>query len=258
MAVGSIAFGYGIKEKCQLVHPSNNTRFAPYASSSAVLDVLNRLRDVGLPNPVTLEGLASVGVPTSMASLTMRALKFLGLIDDEGQHQRRLQDLRLANALDYPVVLSEVVQSAYPEVFEIVDPAKHGFDEVANAFRPYVPQKQRDKMVRLFLGLCEEASLAPEQPKRRSRSRGPKPRPRIPDEQARDPHVQHIAAITPQSSTQSNSTKTLMKSFVAELPDNGKWTSGHRDKWLAAVTSAVDLMISVSDDQSGVTDQNDP
>ena len=233
------------------------TRFAPYSSSQSVIEVINRLRDVGLPDPLTMEGLGSIGVPPTVASPTMRAIKFLGLVDEDGNQQAALQKLAVSSSDEYPSVLSEIVKSAYAEVFAIVDPAKHDFEKVSDAFRPYTPQKQRRRMVRLFLGLCEEANLVPEQPKRQQQSEATRQRKRTVSDTAQDEQTQQVEPPLP-AATPSNGTKLLINSFVAELPDSDEWTTDHRQRWLAAVTSAVDLMITVSDATTDTVARDDP
>ena len=236
-----------------MTNSSIEVSFAPYASPNSVISVIHRLRDVGLPDPLTLDGLSSVGVPPTMVGPTLRSLKFLGLVDDDGQQLPTLQHLKVATSDDYPTVLAEIIQTAYSDVFTIVDPAKHGFDQVLDAFRPYIPQKQRRKMVRLFLGLCEEASLASEQPKRRRSQRATRVPTRMVDTTKSDLSPMPSqgpaqVAVTPVvASTPANGAKSLISSFVAQLPDSGVWTADHRERWLQAVKSTVDLMISVSD-----------
>ena len=234
-----------------MTNASLEVSFAPYASPNSVIDLIHRLRDAGLPDPLTLDGLGLVGVSPSMVSPTLRSFKFLGIVDDDGQKLPAYQRLSVATSEEYPGVLADVVKSAYSDVFNIVDPGKHDADQVEDAFRQYIPQKQRRRMVRLFLGLCAEAGLAPEQPKRR-RGQGTVRSTTRPTETVhpdRQPNVPQDPP--PVASAPNNATEVLVGSFVAQLPDSGEWTRDHRERWLRAVESAVDLMIAVSDSDEG-------
>ena len=231
--------------------------FAPYASPNSVIHLIHRLRDTGLPDPLTHDGLGLVGITPSMVSPTLRSFKYLRIVDDDGQKLSAHQSLSTATSEEYPGVLGEIVKSAYEDVFRIIDPAKHDFEQVEDAFRKYNPQKQRRKMVRLFLGLCEEAGLAPEQPKRRRGQGTTKVAPRVVEVATQDQQSNQPQTLPSVAPSTPNSAKALMNSFVAQLPD-GKWTSDHRVKWLNAVTSAVDLMITVSDSDEVQITANDP
>ncbi len=56
-------------------------------------------------------------------------------------------------------MLAEILKAAYADIFRIVDPATATSVQLTDAFRGYQPQKQRDRMVTLFVGLCKEAGL---------------------------------------------------------------------------------------------------
>ena len=109
--------------------------FAPYAPAKAVLGVVERFRDRGLPEPLTTGALEQVGVPASMAPRTMQALRFLGLVDEGGNRLEGFEQLRRAKTDEYPGVLAEMVRAAYLPVFTIVDPATDSDTAIADAFR---------------------------------------------------------------------------------------------------------------------------
>ena len=135
--------------------------FVPYASANSVIQVIKQYRDRGLQEPLTQTGLEQIGAPTSMASFTLRTLAFLGLMDEGGYFTTDFRRIRQANTTEYPAVLEEIIRKAYVRVFNIVDPAKQDVTSIVDAFRIFEPSKQRDKMVALFMGLCEEANIVP-------------------------------------------------------------------------------------------------
>ena len=144
--------------------------FAPYAPVRNVLDVITRRRNRGLPDPVTPQVLGSIGIPAGNGPRTLQALRFLGLLRDDGSHTEAFSNLARSTETEYPGLLAEFVRRAYELVFTIVDPASDGTVAVTDAFRQYRPEAQRQKMVTLFMGLCEAAGIT-DHPVRRRRSR---------------------------------------------------------------------------------------
>ena len=222
-------------------------KFAAYASSKVMLHIFTRFRDTGLPEPLTFEGLERIGVPPSMTSPAFRALRFLGLVDDDGHRLPEFERLRRATSAEYQDTLAEIIRGSYVEVFNIVDPARDSYERVHDAFRGFDPANQRQKMVRLFLGLCEEANIVPPQPKRHRTSRtsrrteidaNPTEVPVPPPEPS--PH-------SPPGTEMQLKSHDLIDAIVAQLPDEGKWSKSRRDRWLAAIASAVDLLIETVD-----------
>lgn len=227
-------------------------KFAPYASSNVMLDIFTRFRDTGLPEPLTFEGLERIGVPPTMTSPAFRALRFLGLVDDGGHRLPEFERLRRASSAEYQDTLAEIIRRSYVEVFNIVDPGQDSYERVHDAFRGFDPASQRKKMVRLFLGLCEEANIAPPQPKRRRTSRTSRrtqidanPTEVLVPPPAPSPQSPPVADMQPKSND-------LIDAIVAQLPDDGKWNKLRRDRWLAAMTSAVDLLIETVDVEGDV------
>jgi hypothetical protein len=86
-------------------------------------------------------------------------VKFLGLVDSRGGLTEAAERIRRASTEEYPGLLAEIIRAAYGPVFTVVDPAQDSEVKVADAFRQYDPAGQREKMVTLFLGLCEEAEI---------------------------------------------------------------------------------------------------
>ena len=232
------------------------TQHAPYAPANSVLDVVRRARERGLPDPVSLATLEQIGISHGIAPRTLQALKFLGLLDDEGGHTDSFNRLRRATTEEYPNTLAEIIRSAYNSIFQIVDPAQDELTSIDDAFRGYSPPSQRDRMVRLFMGLSYEAGLVSEE--------------KLPSKQPRTRRQQSTERPTTQSTKQKRTatkeeprreepqreiedTRTdyrLVNVLVQQLPRDGKWSKKRRDLWIQTMTSAVDLVVEVEEPET--------
>jgi hypothetical protein len=97
---------------------------APYAPMENVLLVIRRFRERSLPETLDTEELTRVGIPEGNATRTLRALRFLGLLDNDGERTELFDRLGRASTHEYPEVLAEILREAYHDIFEIIDPAK--------------------------------------------------------------------------------------------------------------------------------------
>ena len=145
--------------------------FAPYAAVNNVMEVITRRRERGLPSPLTTKALESISIPPGNISRTLQAIRFLGLMEDDGSQTELFDRLARAGEQDgeHREILGEVIKNAYHAVFAIVDPAQDGDMAIHDAFRQFVPEAQRDRMVSFFLGMCGRAGITA--PKRREVSR---------------------------------------------------------------------------------------
>jgi hypothetical protein len=155
---------------------------APYAPLAHVLRSIDLYREKA-PATMTKELLMRVGFPAAYANRTLRALKLLDLVDDDGTPTDAFKELRRATDGEYPARLEQVIRAAYSDVFEVVDPTTDGEAAISSAFAFNEPAAQRDKMVVLFRGLCEAAGipLAGASPRKRTMRAGggytPRPSP---------------------------------------------------------------------------------
>lgn len=231
------------------------TEFAPYAYTRNVMQVITRRRERGLPNPLTAQVLETISIPTGNVSRTLQALRFLGLIEDDGSHTELWDGLTRANEREgqYRESLEEIVRGAYHRVFEIVDPAQDGDIAIHDAFRQFQPEAQRGRMQTLFLGMCQEAGVI--QPRGRER-RADASRSQLRENQQRQRRP------TPQLSKQQrgqaqegiqrrleDDDSHLLFAVIRQIPTQRQWTADRRRRWLSAVEAAVDLMVDVVDNE---------
>ncbi len=254
---------------------TDTEKFAPYAPSPSVLSVIRRLRERSLPDPLTAQELTRMSISEGLTNRTLRALSFLGLIDEEGHRTPTFERLGKASSNEYPELLGEVIKEAYKEVFTIIDPADATDIEIDNAFRLYEPRAQRGRMITLFRGLCQEAGLMsgePPQSVKRSRMATPKPtsqsngarRPKsepkdaefesVPDEVSTSQASQPVKA-KPITSTEEY---VIMQGVLSKLPFAEKaWTQAQRAKWLKAVAANVDMLFELKDPPTEIEMEED-
>jgi hypothetical protein len=240
---------------------SEQTNFAPYAPAKAVLGVIERYRERGLPDPLTTGNLEQVGVPASMGPRTLQALRFLGLIDEGGNRLESFEQLKRAKTDEYPAQLAEIVRAAYLPVFTVVDPATDTDTAVADAFRGYEPGAQREKMLALFRGLVSAAGIVERQ--HQARGGAPKkptggalaPRPKP----GKKPTAQQAEPVSQDRSSDDEAMLDirLITAIIQQLPRDRRWSTSRRQRWLGAITSAVDLLIE-TDDSAGVAQAEKP
>lgn len=139
--------------------PLQSNGSAPYAPPATVLAVIDRARERGLPSQITKEVLGRAGVPESLIPRTLQSLQLLELINADGTWTQNLDDIRRSPEAEFQSRLAETIHDVYADVFQYVDPAKDNGSAVRDAFRAYTPHGQQDRMVTLFLGLCQKAGI---------------------------------------------------------------------------------------------------
>jgi hypothetical protein len=230
--------------------PVTAERPAPYAPSTAVLDIVDRRRNRGLQAPITGEVLQRAGVSDSLIPRTLQALQTLDLIDDNGAPTPTFETIRLAPDAEYKQRLAEWLKGAYADVFAFVDPMADDETRIRDAFRSYQPHGQQGRMVTLFLGLCKAAGMVPE---------------KTPSATTQRPAPSRAAAIRPRSlgttlrnlATPSGAQNRAIHSnpsgipapiagLLAKLPPDGQgWTKESRQKFVSTFEAVLDFCFPV-------------
>lgn len=134
-------------------------QFRPYAAPSNITAVINRARTRNLPETVNNDFLRIAGVPEQAWSRVMQALRFLNLIHEDGRPSETFEALASATDSQYRELLENIIRDAYRAEFTVVDPEQDPQPRIIDAFQPYKPRSQIQRMVMLYLGLCREAGI---------------------------------------------------------------------------------------------------
>jgi len=234
------------------------TRFGPYAPKKAVVGVISRYRERNIPDLLTIGSVQQIGVPSSMAHRTLQALRFLGLIDENGGRTPAFERLKRATSEEYQDELAEIVRAAYLPVFTIVNPGEDSDVAINDAFRQFEPSTQREKMIALFRGLCDEAGIT--QPATR------RPKPQVTNGRVRTDPLRVNRPLRSQDARRNSDDQPsrpenlpqhaagfdyqVISAIIQQLPRDARWTAERRDRWLQAMTAAIDLLIELDDGTS--------
>lgn len=222
---------------------------APYAPTSAVLGIIERHRDRGVPSPIDSEVLGRAGVSDSLIPRTLQALEVLELINENGKLTDTLEALRTAPQAEYQQRLAEWLKKVYADVFSYVDPSQDDEVQVRDAFRSYNPVGQQSRMVSLFMGLCAAAGLAPEKPAKTNKPKQTSTK-RAPISK-RPPARKRAASTTrPNAGTEIGGGKipSALAGLLASLPDEGKpWPKERRDRFVATFESVLDFCFPIGE-----------
>lgn len=236
--------------------PVTQEKPAPYAPTSVILALLDRHRQRGLPTPITPEVLSRAGVTDSLNSRTLQALQVLDLIDEDGKPTPVFEGLRLAPEAQYKERMAQWLTEAYADALSFVDPATATDTEIRDAFRGYKPTGMQDRMVTLFIGLCEAAGLSPERKRRASApSNGQrKVAPANVNRKIREiiqPKTDPERAVpAPQHHARGHQTLGLppaLSGLMASLPPEGStWTKVDRDRFVDTFKAVLDFCYPVT------------
>lgn len=226
---------------------------APYATVSAILDIIDRYRNRGLVKPITADVLGSAGVSDSLVPRTIQSLQTLDLIDEAGNPTETLEGLRRAKEPEFKAQLSAWIRSAYADVLSFVEPTDSE-TAVRDAFRTYNPVGQQARMVSLFLGLCRAAGMRPGDLAKEARPATPQ---RKLSNARQNPQRKPSSAVP--SSSAASAVPPAIAGLLASLPAEGKgWSQEARQKFLKTFEAVLDFCYPLSTDVNDEADDINP
>lgn len=126
----------------------------PYAPPENLERIFKRARSNGWPPKVNADYLLQIGLTEANIPRVLVALRSLGITDETGSVTQAGENLHLASEAEWPLVLQDILRTAYADIFKVVNPEQAPRQAVRDAFRPMRPTGQQDRMVTMFLGLC--------------------------------------------------------------------------------------------------------
>lgn len=223
--------------------PVTADRPAPYAPTSAILTLIERHRNRGLPSPINADVLARAGISDSLVPRTLQSLQTLDLVDEEGRPTQILEAIRLAPQAEYQRRLADWLTATYADALTFIDPATADETAIRDAFRSYKPTGMQSRMVSLFSGLFAAAGIAPEKPRQRQPARQPAARP--PQKRTAAPPrrdaPQKPASIEVAQTAGSGLPPALAGLLASLPPEEHGWTREQRDRFVATFSAVLDF-----------------
>ena len=141
-----------------MANKGKNKRKAPYISAAALSQFFDHIRYVSTPKKVDAGLLRDYGVSEGNVFALMSALKFLGVIDNEGSPTPAYNSLQVMGE-EFISNLQEVVNTAYADLFARLDVSRDSREHIRNYFSRNYGASQSNKATILFLDLCREAGI---------------------------------------------------------------------------------------------------
>lgn len=224
----------------------------PYAPVGSTITVIRKMRNGGLPSPLNGTTITRLGVTQGNAGRTVATIKFLGFVDEHGHETDLVGAISKASTSEYPEVLGDILRQAYAEIFGVIDPSTATDLEFDDAFRGFDPLKQRGRMVKLFVGLCQEAGIKDGEPSFYAprKRKDPPPKQNGSQSNASQNGNGHLVAnpvqeTPPQAKSKveksfSSESYPILSAYFSQLPADNEWTSEEsRNKWLQGIELAL-------------------
>jgi hypothetical protein len=133
-------------------------RLAPYVPVATLHSFLERIRWVTTPKKVDKKLLDEYGIPEPNKSALLSALKFLGLIEDNGTPTSLFRKLQ-SSGDEFRSNLEEVVRKSYADLFVRFDVLKGDREKICNYFATNYSPATAKKATILFIDLCKEVGV---------------------------------------------------------------------------------------------------
>ncbi|WP_159946310.1 DUF5343 domain-containing protein [Rhizobium sp. 18065] len=218
----------------------------PYAPASAIIGLIERHRNKGLPSPVDGEVLGRAGISDSLIQRTLQAMQTLGLLDEDKRPTDTLEGLRKAPESDYKIRIIEWLNIAYADALAFIEPGTADETDIRDAFRSYKPVGQQDRMVTLFIGLYTYAGARSERAARQAPVRKGVPTKPVPITRSARQPVSLSSRLPGVPSSVAplgmNALPPALAGLLASLPPQGEsWTNERREAFVKTFSAVLDF-----------------
>ncbi len=131
---------------------------APYIGWSTWNRLIERMKTF-IPPRLDRSYFNSLGFSGTQYSQAMRALSFLGLIDESKKPIEKLRQLVMGTAEERKVILKGIIETAYKPFFDGPGPQNATFGELESFLRSQGARGVVDKSVTFFLSAAKEAGI---------------------------------------------------------------------------------------------------
>lgn len=141
-----------------MVKRKDAKRNAPYVAAKALNSFFERIKFVSTPEKIDSGLLLDYGIPKGNVFALISAIKFLGLVDEEGIPTPAFKSLQVTGE-EFITALKKIIYDAYSDLFSKLDISKDSRDHIRNYFaRNYSNAKAGDS-ANIFLSLCRMAQI---------------------------------------------------------------------------------------------------
>jgi hypothetical protein len=105
------------------------------------------------PSPITIELFKKLDIAKGKEGLAVHALKFIGIIDDEGVPTDEFDNLKK----DYQNTLRRLVQASYAELFSLIPPKLANQARLVKFFGE--PVETAEYQAKLLTWFCKQAGI---------------------------------------------------------------------------------------------------
>jgi hypothetical protein len=133
-------------------------RSAPYVSAASLSSFFDHVRWVTTPKKVDQGLLLDYGLPKGSVGALLSALKFFGLVGDDGSPTPAFKMVQTGGD-EFRTNLEQIMRRSYADLFSRLDPSRDSREKIRNYFaRNYSPAIS-NKATILFLDLAKEAGI---------------------------------------------------------------------------------------------------
>ena len=218
------------------------TPTVPYTSVSDVEAFFERAQTIAEPKPpkkVDSTWVESYGFQTAHPGAIPSMLRWLGVINDEGESVGLWNDLRVDTTRQ--TTLERLVREAYKAIFDAVDVEKATARDLRGAFVSAYSIGDPGRQIKCFLALCQQAGIktAEEAREREAKAKpngAPKATPRTPSRSG----AAKTTTTTTRRETRKNGSDGTGITVTLNVEILAEWTEEQIRDRIATVTRAVE------------------